>query len=166
MACRRPRDLSLKKMVASDNTSPLDQMIRYPDPANDCRYTFSLAAFPEEDYPQVLTDYFRFCRDHYAKTGYRSNMVSVGYRIAQDRNALLSYSYDGPVITVDPVSTGGPGWTEFIEAYNRFCDDHNGIPLLNQTPQLTPASVRKALGGRLKILEETRKTYDPNGTGY
>jgi hypothetical protein len=89
-------------------------------------------------------------------------MVSVGYRIAQDQNALLSYSYDGPVITIDPVSTGGPGWTEFIDAYNGFCDGHNGIPLLNQTPRLTAASVHKALGDRLKMLEETRKTFDPD----
>jgi len=153
--------LVFEYVVRSENTSPADQMIRYPSPANDCKYTFSLAAFPEDDYPRVISDYFQFCHDHYARTGYRTNMVSVGYRIAQDQNALFSYSYDGPVITVDPVSTAGPGWTEFIDAYNAFCDDHNGIPLLNQTPQLTPASVRKALGERLKVMEETRRTFDP-----
>jgi hypothetical protein len=90
-------------------------------------------------------------------------MLSVGYRITQDRQALLSYSYDGPVITVDPVSTGNPGWNDFLATYNQFCSDHNGIPLLNQTLGLTPAMLQKALGGRLKTFAETRKSYDPAG---
>jgi FAD/FMN-containing dehydrogenase len=154
---------NLENLVKSDNTVPTDQMIRYPAVSNDSRYTFSLSAFPEETYPVVLTDYFQFCKDYYQQKGYRSNMLSVGYRIAQDQQSLLSYSYDGPVITVDPVSTGNPGWNDFLAAYNQFCSDHGGIPLLNQTFGLTPAMVQKAFGDRLKVFEATRKTYDPTG---
>ena len=154
---------NLENLVTSENTSPPDQMIRYPHPATDSKYTFSLSAFPEDRYPAVLADYFQFCRDYYKTKGYRSNMLSVGYRIAQDQNALLSYSYDGPVITVDPVSTGDDGWTGFIDAYNQFCDAHGGIPLLNQTPQLTPAMLKKAFGDKLARMESTRKIYDPHG---
>ena len=61
-------------------------------------------------------------------------MLYVGYRIMKDRQSLLSYSWDGNVMTIDPVSTANPGWTEFLAAYNQFCSDHGGIPLLNQTP--------------------------------
>lgn len=153
---------TFENLVKSENTSPADQMIRYPNPSDNRRYTFSLYAFPEETWPAVLTEYFQFSRDYYAKRGYRSNMLSVGYRIAQDRQAWLSYSYDGPVITVDPVSTGGPGWNEFLDAYNEFCVDRGGIPLFNQTPRLTAAQARTAIGDRLIVLEETRKQYDPN----
>lgn len=153
----------LENIVSSDYTIPGDQIIQYPPVSNDSRYTFSLFAFPEEEYPAAITDFFKFCRDYYAQKGYRSNLLYVGYRIAQDQKALLSYSYDGTVMTIDPVSTANPGWFEFLDAYNQFCSDRNGKPLLNQTPQLTPAMLKKAYGDKLQVLETTRKQYDPNG---
>jgi FAD/FMN-containing dehydrogenase len=151
----------LETIVSSDYTIPPDQIIDYPPVSNDSRYTFSLFAFPEDDYPAAITDFFKFCNDYYSQKGYRSNLLYVGYRIAQDQTALLSYSYDGTVMTIDPVSTANPGWFEFLDAYNQFCGDRNGKPLLNQTPGLTPAMVQKAYGDKLAILENTRKQYDP-----
>ena len=53
--------------------------------------------------------------------------------------ALFSYTWDGPVLTIDPVATGAPGWRDFLEAYNEFCSEHGGCPLLNQTWGLTRA---------------------------
>jgi FAD/FMN-containing dehydrogenase len=153
----------LENIITSDNTVPADEIIRYPDVANDSRYTFSLYAFPEEQYPSVLSDFFKFCTDYYAQKGYRTDLLDVGYRIAQDQQSLLSYSWDGPVMTIDPVSTGNPGWNEFIDAYNRFCSDRNGKPVLNQTSALTPDLAIKAFGSRLATLEQTRKQYDPSG---
>jgi FAD/FMN-containing dehydrogenase len=152
----------LENLVRSDYTIATDQIINYPPVSNDSRYTFSLFAFPEERYPEVLTDFFQFTRDYYDQKGYRSNMLNVGYRIAQDQQSLLSYSYDGTVMTVDPVSTGNPGWKPFLEAYNVFCSSRGGIPLLNQTFGVTRAIAQKAFGGRLTQFEETRKVYDPN----
>ena len=153
----------LENIITSDNTVPADEIIRYPDVANDSRYTFSLYAFPEEQFSSVLSDFFKFCTDYYAEKGYRANLLDVGYRIAQDQQSLLSYSWDGPVMTIDPVSTGNPGWNEFIDAYNQFCSDRNGKPVLNQTCALTPALAQKAFGGKLAIMEQTRKQYDPSG---
>jgi FAD/FMN-containing dehydrogenase len=153
----------LENIITSDNTVPADEIIRYPDVANDSRYTFSLYAFPEDQYPSVLSDFFKFCKDYYEQKGYRSNLLDVGYRIAQDQQSLLSYSWDGPVMTIDPVSTGNPGWNQFIDAYNQFCSERNGKPVLNQTCSLTPDLARKAFGSRLALLEQTRKQYDPAG---
>ena len=152
----------LENLVRSDNTVPADQIIRYPTVSDDSRYTFSLWAFPEETYATVLPEFFQFCRKYYDDNEYRINMLCVGYRIAKDRNALLSYSYDGDVITIDPVSTANPGWKTFLDAYNRFSSDHNGIPLMNQTYGLTRDMVRKALGARLQAFADARKTFDPN----
>jgi FAD/FMN-containing dehydrogenase len=152
----------LETIVSSDYTIPPDQIINYPPVSNDSRYTFSLFAFPEDDYPAALTDFFKFVNDYYSQKGYRSNLLYVGYRIAQDQNSLLSYSHDGAVMTIDPVSTANPGWFEFLDAYNQFCSDRDGIPLLNQTPGLTPAIVQKAYGDRLTTLANTRKQYDPS----
>jgi hypothetical protein len=140
----------LENIITSDNTVPADEIIRYPDVANDSRYTFSLYAFPEEQFPSVLTDFIKFCTDYYALTGYRTDLLDVGYR-------------DGPVMTIDPVSTGNPGWNEFIDNYNQFCSGRNGRPVLNQTCALTPALARKAFGDRIDTLEQTRKQYDPAG---
>jgi hypothetical protein len=136
-------------------------MIRYPSPAGASKYTFSFWAIPEETYGTVLPDFFAFCRKYYADTSYRTNMLCVGYRVLKDRESLLSYSWNGNMITIDPVSTANPGWSEFLTAYNQFCSDHGGVPLLNQTPQLTRAQVVKALGDRWQKFGEARRTYDP-----
>ena len=73
-------------------------------------------------------------------------MLYVGYRIVKDRQSLLSYSWDGNVMTIDPVSTANPGWTTFLAGYNQFCSDHGGIPLLNQTPRSRARKWRESLG--------------------
>ena len=155
--------LLLERVVKSDNTIPTDQIIYYPPVSDDSRYTFSLFAFPEAEYPRVLAEFFDFRDAYLGKTGYRPNLMDVGYYIAQDQKALLSYSYDSAVMTIDPVSTGGEDWNKFLEAYNGFCSDRNGSPLPNQTLGITPAILRKAFGERLKEMAETRKTFDPNG---
>ncbi|MGA7236338.1 MAG: FAD-binding oxidoreductase [Bryobacteraceae bacterium] len=153
----------LENLVSSDNTIATDQIIRYPPVGGDSRYTFSLSAFPEANYAAVLTDYFAFCKDYYKQQGYRTNMLNVGYWIAQDRSSLLSYSYDSGVMTIDPVSTANPGWPAFLTAYNQFCSTHGGVPLFNQTDEITPAQVRQALGDRLKTFAAARQNYDPKG---
>jgi FAD/FMN-containing dehydrogenase len=154
--------LQLENIVSSDYTLPPDQIIEYPSVSNDSRYTFSLFAFPEDDFPAALTDFFKLCNDYYTQHGYRSNLLYVGYRIAEDQKALLSYAYDGTVMTIDPVSTANPGWEDFLTAYNQFCSDRNGVPLLNQTPLLSPPILKKAYGDKLTALAAARKQYDPN----
>jgi hypothetical protein len=99
------------------NTLPTDQIIRYPEKSTNSRYIFSIWAFPEQDYMRSLRDYFLFCHDYYRKTGYCADLPNVGYRIQEDTSSLFSYSYNGPVMTFDPVSTGNPGWEEFLAAY-------------------------------------------------
>lgn len=151
----------LEHLIRSDYTMAADQTIRYPAVSDDSRYTFSLWAFPEERYPSVLPEYFKFCRDYYQQKGYRTNMLNVGYTIAKDQSSLLSYSYEGNVMTVDPVSTANPGWKDFLAAYNEFCIERGGRGLLNQTWSLNRAFAQKSFGDRLNIFAETRKKYDP-----
>ena len=151
----------LTEIIHSDYTIAKDQMIRYPHPATNSRYTFSFWAIPEGRFPAALAGYFQFCRDYYEQKGYRSNMISVGYRVAKDQESLLSYTYDGNAMTVDPVSTANPGWEAFLDAYNELSSNAGGIPLLNQTARVTPAQVQKGLGDRLKGFAAARKTFDP-----
>lgn len=152
----------LTHLIKSDYTIATDQIIHYPPVSNNSRYTFSLWAFPEERYATVLPAYFKFSRDYYQQKGYRSDMLSVGYRILKDQSSLLSYSYDGNVMTVDPVSTGSEGWKPFLDAYNELCFNLGGSMLMNQTYGITRAYAQKALGDRLKTFAAARKQYDPN----
>ncbi len=153
----------LVRIGKNDYTIPSDQIISYPPVPGEGRCTFSLFAFPEAEYPRVLSEYFDFCQAYYDKTGYWSSLADVGYYVAMDQKSLLSYSYDTDVMTIDPASTGGPEWEKFLGAFNEFCGNHNGTPLLNQTFGLTAAMVRKAFGARWKAMADARKTFDPNG---
>ncbi len=51
----------LENLISSDYTIATDQIIRYPTVADNSRYTFSLSAFPEAAYADVITAYFAFC---------------------------------------------------------------------------------------------------------
>ena len=75
----------LTNLIRADYSIATEQMIRYPVPANNSSYTFSFWAFPEASFPAVLAGYFKFSRDYYQQKGYRTNMLSVGYRVAKDQ---------------------------------------------------------------------------------
>jgi FAD/FMN-containing dehydrogenase len=152
---------NLEHLVRSTHTRPGDQMIRYPDVADDSRYTFSFWAFPEETYPTLLPRYTRWVKQYDRTRHYRTNMLHVGYRVLQDRHSLLSYSFDGNAMTIDPVSTGNPGWTSFLSDFNAWCSDHGGIPLANQTPGLTREQAQRAWGERLDVVAAARAEFDP-----
>jgi FAD/FMN-containing dehydrogenase len=151
----------LENMIKSDNTVAGDQIIRYPSKPGASKYTFSFWAIPEENYATALPAFYQFCRKYYEIAGYRTNMLCVGYRVLKDQQSLLSYSWTGNMITIDPVSTANPGWEQFLPVYNQFCSDHGGVPLLNQTPFLTRAQVEKALGDRWQQFGAARREYDP-----
>lgn len=153
----------LENLIDNDNTVATDQLIRYPPVGEASKYTFSFWAFPEDIYPTVLAQHFDFCKQYYQTNGYRTNMLYVGYYITQDRNSLLSYSYDSNVMTIDPISTGNPGWVEFLAAYNQVCSNAGGIPLPNQSFGVTAAQYQKALGPRLASFAAARRQYDPQG---
>jgi FAD/FMN-containing dehydrogenase len=106
--------------------------------------------------------YLEFARGYAERAGFRPTMLDVGYRVEQDDSSLFSYTHDGHALTIDPVSRGGPGWTDFLEAFNEFCSEHGGKPLFNQTWGLKPHQVRKAFGARIERFEEYRRRFDPN----
>lgn len=157
----RLKNLVLVLGVRGENTVPTAQMIRYPNKATNSRYTFSIWAFPEEEYIRNLRAYFDFCHEYYRSKGYRPNLMNVGYRINKDTSSLFSYSFGGNVMTFDPVSTGDAGWEEFLVAYNDFCSRHGGSPLFNQTNSLTRSQVEKAFGDRRTTFEGYRSRFDP-----
>lgn len=152
----------LTRALHSRTTYAGDQIIRYPQRKGFSKYTFSIWAFPEEQIIPTLRAYYAFCRDYYARHGYRCDMLNVGYRIAHDTNPMFSYSFAGTVMTLDPVATAREaGWDDFLRAYNQFCSDHGGVPLFNQSKWLTREQVHKAFGERISEFESHRAALDP-----
>ncbi len=149
-------------LIRSSRTWPHAQTINYPREPGDKRYIFSMWAFNQQNYFEILKLYFDFCEDYRQKTGYRTDIPHVGYRITQDNSSLLSYSPDSMTMSIDPASTGGKDWQKFLHAYNEFCSNEGGYPLFNQTPFLTPEQARKAFGARLDELEAYQKKWDPD----
>jgi FAD/FMN-containing dehydrogenase len=149
----------LKEILEVEHCNPADQVIDFE---HATKFTFSMWGFPARDFAKILPEYFAFCREQRRETDFRSSMPDASYHIAQDQGSLLSYSYDGPVWTLDPVSTGSePGWNEFLMAFNERCDAWGGVPLFNQTPWLERRHVERAFGDRLVRFEETRRRFDP-----
>jgi FAD/FMN-containing dehydrogenase len=141
--------------------NPVDQIVDFDKEDKDHRFTFSMWAFPEAEFPAVLREYFEFCNGPRAGR-FRTTLPHVSYHIAQDASSLLSYSRDGDVWTLDPIASGKePDWELFLDNFNEFCSARGGKPLLNQTPRLQRGHVQRAFGERLTQFEETRRRFDP-----
>jgi FAD/FMN-containing dehydrogenase len=158
----RAAQLFLFPRLRARHTVPTDQIMRYPEKSGRTRFTFSIWAFKEEQYAETLLEYLEFATRYSEQTGFRPTMLDVGYRVEQDDSSLFSYSHDGRVLTIDPVSRGGPAWRDFLEAFNEFCSEHDGKPLFNQSWGLKPHHVRRSFGDRVDRFEEYRRRFDPN----
>lgn len=165
-AINRVTMLTARLLLRGRSTSPADQIIRYPEKGGFSAYTFSIWAFPRAEYPRIIRAYFNFCRNYHADHGFRCDLLNVGYHLTQDRQSLFSYTREWPALTLDPVSTGGPGWPEFIDAYNRFCHEQGGRPLYNQTPGLTSEQSQAAFAPEIARFQEIRRRMDPDGRFY
>jgi FAD/FMN-containing dehydrogenase len=141
---------------------PTEWIQQLPQDSLRIRQSYTTWAFPEAGYPQVLRDYFIFCREYYREHQYRANLMHVSHRLAQDKSSLLSPSFNGPMITLDPWSTRDLGWDDFLIEFNDFCATRGGVPLFNQTRKLTPEQVHRAFGERLNIFARLRQRQDPH----
>jgi FAD/FMN-containing dehydrogenase len=133
----------------------------FPQEAWKSRYTYTLWGFPQSTYPRLLGEYFAFCRSHYKQHGYRCNVVNGASRLHQDRSSLFSVSYQGPMITLEPSSTGDRGWDEFLIDFNEFASAAGGVPTFNQSRALRPEHVARAFGERVKLFRALRQRTDP-----
>ena len=54
------------------------------------------------------------CAAYDRRTGFAAICRASAIRSRQDRNALLSYCWDGATLSIDPASTGGKEWEDFL----------------------------------------------------
>lgn len=148
-------------IVGGNATKPHLQIIRHSEKPGPYKFVFSMWSFDEAQFFDTLEAYFRFCWEYAERTGFRCDLPAVGYRMVADKNALLSFTHDAPAMSIDPASTGGPGWDDFLKAFNEFSSARGGHPLLNQTKHLTPEQVAKAFGARWSEFAQARRARDP-----
>jgi len=144
-----------------------DKTIDYSHTPPIARYAFTFWAFPRAQWVNNVQGYLDFADAHHAKFGFRCNMPLGSYFVRKDTNSLLSYTADGDIFSLDPIHAPGKrhpeAWPRFLDAFNEWASKRNGIPLLNQSPQVTPAQVKQAFGARWTTLSQWVKTQDPQG---
>ena len=58
-------------------------------------------------YVKNLKDYVKWAAAYHERTGFRCNMPLGSYFIRKDRSSLLSYTWDGDIISLDPIHAPG-----------------------------------------------------------
>ena len=144
-----------------------DKIINYARTPPSARYAFTFWAFPRAQWVSNLKAYIEFSENHFKKYGFRCNIPLGSYFIRKDTNSLLSYSYDGDIISLDPIHAYSDrdktGWEFFLQEFNMWAHSRGGIPLLNQSPFVRREHVVAAYGERWKQLCDWVKTVDPHG---
>jgi FAD/FMN-containing dehydrogenase len=143
-----------------------DKMIDYSDTPPSARYAFTFWAFPRNDWVKNLNEYVAFADRHFAQFGFRCNMPLGSYFVRKDTSSLLSYTFDGDMISLDPIHSPGEhdkaGWDRFLREFNEWAHQRGGRPLLNQSPFVTKQHVVDAYGDRWKKLSDWLREVDPD----
>jgi L-gulonolactone oxidase len=117
--------------------------------------------FPAADFSVVARAYRQFCQQSYANSRYRCDMPAVGYYVHRDRSALLSPSFDEPMIALQTSSTQVNGWEDFVIDLADFAEHWAGVPLFSQTRSLRADYARQTYGSRLEFFRKIRRQLDP-----
>ena len=125
------------------------------------RFSYCTWAFPAGDAGTVAAAYKLFSKNHYSRTGFRCDMPTMAFRLNQDRSSLLSPSFDGPMLTLSPLSTQLEGWDDFVFEFSEFAMANKGVPLFNQSKNATGAYVSERFGTRLTFFNKVRHELDP-----
>jgi hypothetical protein len=142
-----------------------DKTIDYSRTRRSSRYAFTFWAFPRAQWLETLRAYLAFADEHFTTTGFRCNMPLGAYYIRKDTSSLLSYTHDGDVFSIDPIhsSTDNAAWHHFLQRFNEFAFERNGIPLLNQSPFVERKHVEAAYGTRWFEFSEWVRSVDSGG---
>ena len=142
-------------------SNAVEQSGRFRSLAAGNRFTYCTWAFPAADFGAVALGYKLFCKEHYARTGFRCDLPTIGFRLNQDKSALLSPSFDGPMIALSALSTQTSGWDDFVLDFAEFAAEHRGVPFFNQTRSATPDIVSARFDRRLSFFGKVRSEMDP-----
>lgn len=118
-------------------------------------------AFPRSGFALVAKKYVEFSRQHYRRTGFRCDLPAAAYPAARDSSALLSPSFEQPIVTLMASSNSADGWDDFAFEFAEFALTHGGIPLMGHSLHMTAKSIKDGYGRRWDAFCRTREQLDP-----
>jgi hypothetical protein len=121
---------------------------------------YSTWFFPATDFSIVCQAYRDFCQRAHAESGFRCDMPTVGYRLSRDQSAVLSPSYDEPMIALRAVSTQTNGWENFAIDYGDFAKHWGASPVFNQTREVDLSYTKEIFQTRLDYFRRVRRQID------
>ncbi len=119
--------------------------------------------FPASDFSVVVKAYREFCRETFAGSGYRNDLPAVGFRIGRDTSALLSPSFDEPLIALQTTSTQEKGWEDFVIDLAQFAENWSGTPLFCQSRSMRAEYGKQMYSNRLDFFRKIRRQLDSSG---
>lgn len=122
---------------------------------------YSTWFFPATDFSIIIQAYKDFCHRVWDESGFRCDMPTVGYKLSCDRSALLSPSFDEPMIALRAMSTQAKGWDNFVIDFGDFARNWGGTPVFNQTREVQPTYAQEIFGTRLEYFRRARRQIDP-----
>ena len=125
------------------------------------RVLYSTWCFPATDFSFVVRAYQDFCHAIFDRSGYRCDMPAVGYRVCKDTSAILSPSFDEPMITLQTASTQKHGWEDFVIDLADFAEHWAGVPIFSQTRSLRADYAKQVYADRLNFFRKIRRQLDP-----
>jgi hypothetical protein len=115
-----------------------------------------------------MEDYREFASNHFQRTGFTPNMPVLTYYVPQDRSSLLSYTYDRPVMTIDPVNAPYSAdnlsqWLDFLNELNDWAAARGGFAMLNQSSLIRREHIVGPYGARLDEFNQRLLEVDQSG---
>lgn len=141
-----------------------DAMIDFKRPVSSY-FDFTFWAFPVSTWGKVVPAYLDFCARFLRERDFRPALPTEIYFIRKDDSALLSFSFDEDIYTLDMVnwSDEEPAcWQSMNRAFNEFAAEHGGRPLLNQTKCLLPEVAVRLWTPGWHELAKQRQQHDPD----
>lgn len=118
--------------------------------------------FPAADFAIVVQAYREFCLRIHEETGFRCDMPTVGFRVGKDSTALLSPSFDEPVVALRAISTQAKGWENFSIDFGDFARHWGGSATFNQTREIPANYPPQIFANRLDFFRKVRREIDPD----
>jgi len=125
--------------------------------------SLSTWCFPASDFSVVIKAYREFCRDTLAQSGYRTDLPTVGHRIGRDVSAILSPSFDEPLIALQTTSTLEKGWEDFVIDLAQFAENWGGTPVFSHSRAIRAEYGKQMYSNRLEFFRKIRRQLDPDG---
>jgi FAD/FMN-containing dehydrogenase len=134
---------------------------RSDDNATGTALSYSTWFFPAADFAIVVQAYREFCLRMQEVAGFRCDLPTVGFRIGRDKSAMLSPSFDEPMIALRAITTPTAGWNDFAIDFGDFARHWGGAPLFNQTLEVPADYPSQVFGSRLTFFRKIRRHFDP-----